>query len=495
MNRSESRWLEQIRRRGDGVQGQRVLVACSGGGDSMALLAFLWSIRKTLDLELAVAHVDHGLRTESAQDAEFVSQWARELDLDYVETRLDVRAHAQANQLGLEMAARELRWQWLRTEAQSMDATVVATGHSLDDHTETVLMRLARGSGLGALSPLPARQDLRWSPLIQARRTELRTYLKAKGLEWCEDPTNTENFTSRNRWRKLLVDLRQEASALDIHLWETHQQVAELRAFRDAQVQLWRGLRWDIGNDGIELRGAWTELELRLVLDAAFLEAGWKRESDLLKDLAAWMIEHMPSSKSSLTWGNWRLSRSAEGWRLEPFRTARLVLRRAREATSSAAIYEAATAHMLAQNILQWDARYPNLASAQKALERGDLHIFREGTSRRVVGTVTLNTLPNPGYEAISWQEAEPALVIHGLALDPAFQGQGYGKASLSLIQTWAKARGYRSLRLDAYPGNAAAMGLYTSFGFEPRGFIRFEGIKPTGHETYLVMEKRLAAK
>ncbi|MBK7293850.1 MAG: tRNA lysidine(34) synthetase TilS [Holophagaceae bacterium] len=176
MNRFESDLLAQIQRRGDGVTG-RVLVACSGGGDSVALLLLLWTLRKSLGLDLSVAHADHGLRPESAEDADFVRQLCRALDLDLAEASLGVRAHAQEQGIGLEMAARELRWDWLRQEAAQCGASVVATGHTLDDHTETVFLRLARGGGLGCLHPLPPRQDLRWSPLAETRRAELRAYL------------------------------------------------------------------------------------------------------------------------------------------------------------------------------------------------------------------------------------------------------------------------------------------------------------------------------
>ena len=93
MNRFEADLLAQIQRRGDGVRG-RVLVACSGGGDSVALLVLLWELRKSLDLELSVAHADHDLRAESPQDADLVRQLCRMLDLDLAEATLGVRAHA-----------------------------------------------------------------------------------------------------------------------------------------------------------------------------------------------------------------------------------------------------------------------------------------------------------------------------------------------------------------------------------------------------------------
>jgi tRNA(Ile)-lysidine synthetase-like protein len=275
-------------------------------------------VRRSLGLELAVAHARHGLRPEGEQEAELVRRLCRSADLDLVEAGLDVRAHAEAAGLGLETAARELRWAWLRAMAETEGAAAVATGHTLDDHTETVLVRLARGAGAGCLTPLPPVQGLRWSPLVRARRAELREYLRAKRIPWMEDASNREPFTPRNRWRQLLEPMRAEAPALDAHLWETHLQVAELAAFRDRQVASWRGARWDLAPDmgsgpALLLGGPWTEPELRWSLEAAAREAGWPREPDLLRGLAAWMLPHLghrPGKEKA--WGGWRLRPSCE---------------------------------------------------------------------------------------------------------------------------------------------------------------------------------------
>ncbi len=316
MNRFEARWLAAVRRGGDGIQGCKVLVACSGGGDSVALLAFLWAVRRSLGLELVVAHAHHGLRPEAEQEAELVRRLCRPVDLDLVEARLEVRAHAMTSGLGLETAARELRWSWLRALAEAEGAAAVATGHTLDDHTETVLVRLARGGGTGCLTPLPRVQGLRWSPLVRARRAELRAYLEQKRLPWLEDASNLDPFTPRNRWRRLLEPMRAEAAALDEHLWETHLQVAELLALRDRQVEAWRGTRWELvlaPRPALLLSRAWTEPELRWSLEAAARACGWPREPDLLRDLTAWVLPHLQrKSPKSKEWGGWRLERSCE---------------------------------------------------------------------------------------------------------------------------------------------------------------------------------------
>jgi tRNA(Ile)-lysidine synthetase-like protein len=314
MNRFEADVLSQIRRRGDGVEQARVLVAVSGGGDSTALLSVLWALRKSLGLELSLAHADHGLRPGSAEDAAFVRDLARSLDLDFAEACLDVKGHADRAGLGLETAARELRWAWLRAEAQACGAAAIATGHTQDDHTETVFLRLQRGGGAGALTPLPARQDLRWSPLIECRRGSLRRYLEAKGLPWREDASNDEPFTARNRWRKLLASAREEAPLLDRHLWETHLQVRELRELAEAGLRAEEGARWRIELGTLWLaKGDWSETRLRGVLELAFRDLGWPREAVSLRALSPWLQEQLGGHGRVTAWGNFSLNLEPDG--------------------------------------------------------------------------------------------------------------------------------------------------------------------------------------
>ena len=308
MNRFESDLLAHIQRRGDGVRG-RVLVACSGGGDSVALLILLWTLRKSLDLELSVAHADHGLRPESPEDADFVRHLCRVLDVDLAEASLGVRNHANDRHIGLEMAARELRWDWLRQEAEQCGAEVVATGHTLDDHTETVFLRLSRGGGLGCLHPLAPRQGLRWSPLAEVRRSELRTYLAARNVPWREDASNADPFTGRNRWRVLLESLRQEAPDLDRNLFETHLQAAEAERMAHDLVGSWEGSRWFLSEEAIGLqRGNWTEADLRWTLETAFRRLGWPREAALLRGLAPWLVTRLARGRKPASWGNFQLN-------------------------------------------------------------------------------------------------------------------------------------------------------------------------------------------
>jgi ribosomal protein S18 acetylase RimI-like enzyme len=172
-------------------------------------------------------------------------------------------------------------------------------------------------------------------------------------------------------------------------------------------------------------------------------------------------------------------------------------------------IYKACTAAMLARGILQWNDGYPNRETAAEAARRGDLFLLMaaagagsgetssevssETSDEQIVGSVILNGIPAPEYAPIVWREAEPALVIHTLVIDPRRQGGGLGRAAMVCCEDFARQRGYASVRLDAFPGNPAAIALYERLGYQLRGHVRF-GFKPPGHEEYAVYEKAMTA-
>ena len=150
------------------VRGRRVLIALSGGADSVALAALLAEAREALGLTLFAAHLDHGIRPESADDADFCRALCAKLGVPFLTVRLDVPAEAARAGEGLETAARRLRHAWLRRVKDAVGADCIALAHHMDDQAETVLMHLARGAGpegiggmRGALRrPVPAAAGL-----------------------------------------------------------------------------------------------------------------------------------------------------------------------------------------------------------------------------------------------------------------------------------------------------------------------------------------------
>jgi tRNA(Ile)-lysidine synthase len=194
--------------------GDRVLVAVSGGVDSVVLLYALRELQKSEKLSLAVAHFDHAIRTDSAADAEFVKKLARSLKLRYYSERADVPAYAKAQKLSLEVAARTLRYQFFERIAKAHDFKKIALGHTLNDQAETLLMRLLRGAGLEGLSGIPPVRpsgELTYiRPLIECTRDQIVAFAQAHKLSWREDPTNYDTTIARNKIRHELIPILKE---------------------------------------------------------------------------------------------------------------------------------------------------------------------------------------------------------------------------------------------------------------------------------------------
>ena len=188
-------------------KGDTVLVAVSGGPDSVALLCVLYALRNDLSIKLHVAHLDHGLRKDSFKDRVFVENLARVLDLACTAERIDLKAGAGKG--SLEEIARNRRLEFLSAVSRRVKANSIALGHNRDDQAETVLMRLLRGTGLYGLSAISIKRKFRdftlIRPLLGASRKEIIAYLKEAGIRFRTDPSNLEDAYFRNRIRNTLL--------------------------------------------------------------------------------------------------------------------------------------------------------------------------------------------------------------------------------------------------------------------------------------------------
>lgn len=182
--------------------GSRVLAAVSGGADSTALLCFLLQVRRDYPLEIACAHVEHGIRGESSmEDMVFVRALCEREHIAFYAARVDAPAYAKAHRCGLEDAARTLRYAFLQETAERIGADVIALAHHAGDQAETVLLHALRGSDLQGLCGMRMRSGMVIRPLLGCSAQELRVYLTEIGQEWREDESNTDVQYARNRVR------------------------------------------------------------------------------------------------------------------------------------------------------------------------------------------------------------------------------------------------------------------------------------------------------
>jgi len=186
--------------------GERVLIAVSGGPDSVCLLGVLQALAKDLNLILYIAHLDHMFRgKESADEALFVGELANKFGIPATIEKFDVPAYCLERGLSSQEGAREVRYDFLQRVAKTIDASHIATGHTADDQAETFLMRLLRGAGSSGLSAIPAVRENIVRPLIEITRDEVLEYLRETGLSFVTDPSNTKPVYTRNRIRHEII--------------------------------------------------------------------------------------------------------------------------------------------------------------------------------------------------------------------------------------------------------------------------------------------------
>lgn len=190
-------------------QGDLLVVAVSGGPDSMCLLDTLNQLSDDLGIRLVVAHYDHGLREmEDEEETRLVREIAASLDLPFETEKADC---LDKDESSVEERARDARYGFLERVLKRHQAQKIATGHNLDDQAETVLMRLLRGSGPPGLAGIPpVRENRIIRPLVEIRREDIVSYLKVRGLPYAIDSSNTDTRYLRNRIRLELLPLMQE---------------------------------------------------------------------------------------------------------------------------------------------------------------------------------------------------------------------------------------------------------------------------------------------
>ncbi len=185
--------------------GDSILIACSGGADSVALLRILYGLSDDLEFELAVAHLNHQIRPEAEEDHELVRILTGELSLKFHSRSIDVPAYAESNGMTLEEAAREVRYDFLSEVADEYGYDKIAVGHNFDDKIETVLFNFIRGTGLTGLSGIPPKRDRIIRPLLPVTKRTIREWLKYRGHVYMEDTSNRDIRYTRNRIRNRLL--------------------------------------------------------------------------------------------------------------------------------------------------------------------------------------------------------------------------------------------------------------------------------------------------
>lgn len=189
------------------TQGKKLLLAVSGGIDSMVLL----SVLKKMSLEIGVAHCNFQLRGhDSDADAIFVEEQTNALQVPFFLQSFDTEDYATEHKLSIQVAARKLRYDWFHELLTQENYDYIVTAHHLDDQVETFLIHLSRGTGLHGLLGIPAQNEKVIRPLLSISRTEIETYAKENNITWREDASNASDKYVRNKIRHKIIPVLKE---------------------------------------------------------------------------------------------------------------------------------------------------------------------------------------------------------------------------------------------------------------------------------------------
>lgn len=227
------------------LEGKKLLCAVSGGADSMCMLHLL----RACGIELGVAHYEHGIRgEESLRDAKFVERYCRRNKIPFFIAHGNVPAYARTRGIGLEEAARELRYSFLERTRQEQGYDLIATAHNADDNAETLLMNLIRGSGARGLSGIPMQRGNIVRPMLKVSREEIEDYVRYKKIAHVEDSSNQSDDYTRNLIRHQIMPVAKrinprftEAAARTAELMRRDEEALSIFAGAFAAVNLQNG--------------------------------------------------------------------------------------------------------------------------------------------------------------------------------------------------------------------------------------------------------------
>ena len=185
----------------------KLVLAVSGGPDSIAMLNILNEIKKDgiIDFSFCVAHVNHMIREEAKDDEEYVKKYCKENNIDFYSRSIDVQKLANNNKVGTEEAGRYARYRFFDEILEKTGSNKISIAHNKNDKAETIIMNIFRGSGITGLKGIEAKRGKYIRPLIECERFEIENYCEEEKLNPRIDKTNFENTYTRNKIRNIVI--------------------------------------------------------------------------------------------------------------------------------------------------------------------------------------------------------------------------------------------------------------------------------------------------
>lgn len=233
--------LEYIRKENMIEKGDHILAGVSGGADSVCLFVLLHSLMSELEFKLSVLHVNHGIRQEASQDADFVRSLCEKYNVPCFIEEVDVPALSKEMSVGEEEAGRFARYDLFYKKMDEIGAGKLAVAHNMNDQAETFIMNLARGSGLRGLSGIRPVRDRIIRPLLLTSREDIESYLRSENISFMTDATNLEDEHTRNRIRHhILPYLEKEVNSETLlHISNASSELSHAQEYMEMQAVRW----------------------------------------------------------------------------------------------------------------------------------------------------------------------------------------------------------------------------------------------------------------
>lgn len=199
--------IKEIKNRNLINENDKILIAFSGGPDSMFLYYILKKIQKEYNLEISLIYINHNLRYDVENDIKIVTKFAKENNVKLYIKNIDVKKYAKENKKSIELAARELRYEIINKTLIEIEYNKIATGHNLDDNVETLIFRLIRGTSTKGLKGIPIKRGNIIRPILHFEKNEIVKFLDEKNIEYVNDYTNLENDYTRNYIRNKIFPM------------------------------------------------------------------------------------------------------------------------------------------------------------------------------------------------------------------------------------------------------------------------------------------------
>ncbi len=197
--------LETIKKYSLITSGDKIVLGVSGGPDSISMLNILNEIKKELNFEIVVAHINHGIRENAKIDEKFVKEFCEKKNIEIYILNTNIKELAEKEKRGLEETGRKVRYEFFDEVLEKTGSNKIAIAHNQNDNVETIIMNILRGTGLSGLKGIEAQNGKYIRPLIECKRTEIEKYCEEEKLNPRHDESNDENIYTRNKIRNIAI--------------------------------------------------------------------------------------------------------------------------------------------------------------------------------------------------------------------------------------------------------------------------------------------------